>query len=74
MDAVSQVSAQNVSGGTQVFALKKAMQADAQSTLTLLQARSSPPSRSRLPIRPTWTESGRARLSGAAARRLRVLK
>ena len=37
MDAVSQVSAQNVSGGTQVFALKKAMQADAQSTLTLLQ-------------------------------------
>ncbi|AXE32151.1 putative motility protein [Chromobacterium phragmitis] len=37
MNAVSQVNAQNVSGGAQVFALKKAMQADAQSTLTLLQ-------------------------------------
>ncbi|POZ62229.1 putative motility protein [Chromobacterium alticapitis] len=37
MDAVSQVGAQGVSSNTQIFALKKAMQADAQSTLSLLQ-------------------------------------
>ncbi|QEL55093.1 hypothetical protein [Chromobacterium paludis] len=37
MNALSQVSAQGVSSNTQVFALKKAMQADAQSTLSLLQ-------------------------------------
>ncbi|OWY40130.1 hypothetical protein CEK28_05195 [Xenophilus sp. AP218F] len=37
MNALSQVAAQGVSGGTQVYALKKAMQADAQTTMTLLQ-------------------------------------
>ncbi|UTH73283.1 putative motility protein [Chromobacterium sp. IIBBL 290-4] len=37
MDAVSQVGAQGVSTNLQATVLKKAMQADAASTLTLLQ-------------------------------------
>lgn len=40
MDGISQVSGQNVSSATQVFALKKSLQAEGQSVLSLVQGAS----------------------------------
>ena len=40
MDGISQVSGQNVSSATQVFALKKSLQAEGLSVLSLVQGAS----------------------------------
>ncbi|MBA4707002.1 hypothetical protein [Aquitalea aquatica] len=40
MDGISQVSGQNVSSATEIFALKKSLQASGQSVLSLVQGAS----------------------------------